>query len=192
MSYEDSYEANLKRFIWSKSSPKYILCGCCSVIKSCPVLCVPMDWCMAGFPVLHYLSEFDKIHVHWVSDAIKSYHALLSLLLLLSIFPNIRVFSNEPFSYQVAKVLELQVQQQYFQWIFKVGFLSDWLIWSPCSPRDSQESSPAVGSIPGQEDPLEEEMATYSSILACEIPWTEDPCGLQPVGLQKSRAPFSN
>ena len=30
----------------------------------------------------------------------------------------------------------------------------------------------------GQEDPLEEEMATYSSILACKIPWTEEPCGL--------------
>ena len=30
----------------------------------------------------------------------------------------------------------------------------------------------------GQEDPLEEEMATYSSILACKIPWTEEPGGL--------------
>ena len=35
-----------------------------------------------------------------------------------------------------------------------------------------------AGSIPGQEDPLEEEMATHSSILAWEIPWTEDPEGL--------------
>ena len=35
----------------------------------------------------------------------------------------------------------------------------------------------------GQEDPLEE-MATHSSILACEIPWTES-SGLQPMGLQK-------
>ena len=36
----------------------------------------------------------------------------------------------------------------------------------------------------GQEDPLEEEMATNSSILAWEIPWTEGPGGLQLVGLQ--------
>ena len=36
----------------------------------------------------------------------------------------------------------------------------------------------------GGEDPLEEEMATHSSILAWEIPWTEDPGGLQPMGLQ--------
>ena len=34
------------------------------------------------------------------------------------------------------------------------------------------------GSIPGLEDPLEKEMATHSSILAWEIPWTEEPGGL--------------
>ena len=37
----------------------------------------------------------------------------------------------------------------------------------------------------GEEDPLEEEMATYSSILAWKIPWTEEPGGLQPMGLQR-------
>ena len=46
-------------------------------------------------------------------------------------------------SHQVAKVLELQLQDQSFQWILRVDFLSDWLVWSPCSPWDSQESSPA-------------------------------------------------
>ena len=38
----------------------------------------------------------------------------------------------------------------------------------------------------GGEDPLEEEMATHSSILAWEIPWKEEPGGLQPTGLQES------
>ena len=37
----------------------------------------------------------------------------------------------------------------------------------------------------GRDDPLEEEMATHSSILAWEIPWTEDPDRLQSVGLQR-------
>ena len=37
----------------------------------------------------------------------------------------------------------------------------------------------------GQEDPLEKEMATYSSIPAWEIPWTEEPGGLQSMGLQR-------
>ena len=37
----------------------------------------------------------------------------------------------------------------------------------------------------GQEDPLEKEMATHSSILAWEIPWTEEPGRLQSIGLQR-------
>ena len=37
----------------------------------------------------------------------------------------------------------LELQHQSFQWIFRVHFLQDWLVWSPCCPRDSQESSPA-------------------------------------------------
>ena len=37
----------------------------------------------------------------------------------------------------------------------------------------------------GQEDPLEEEMAAYSSILAWKIPWTEEPGGLQSMGSQR-------
>ena len=37
----------------------------------------------------------------------------------------------------------------------------------------------------GHEDPLEEGMATHSSNLAWRIPWTEEPCGLQFIGLQK-------
>ena len=44
----------------------------------------------------------------------------------------------------------------------------------------------------GQEDPLGEEMATHSSILAWKIPWTEEPGGLQSMGLQKSRSGLSD
>ena len=39
----------------------------------------------------------------------------------------------------------------------------------------------------GREDPLQEEMATHSSILAWRIPWTEEPGGLQSMGLQRIR-----
>ena len=37
----------------------------------------------------------------------------------------------------------------------------------------------------GQEDPLKEEMATHSTVLAWEIPWTEEPGGVQSMGLQE-------
>ena len=51
--------------------------------------------------------------------------------------------------HQVAKVLELQLQHQSFQWIFRTDFLQEGLVGSPCSPRDSQESSltPQLKSI---------------------------------------------
>jgi len=44
----------------------------------------------------------------------------------------------------------------------------------------------------GQEDSREKEMATHSSILGWEIPWTEEPGGLQSVGSQKSQTQLSN
>ena len=48
--------------------------------------------------------------------------------------------------------------------------------------KNLQANAGDVGSILGQDDPLEEETATQSSILAWEIPWTEEPSGLQSTG----------
>ena len=50
---------------------------------------------MPGLSVLHCFPHFAQTHVHWVSEAIQPPHSLLSLLLLPSIFPIIKVFSNE-------------------------------------------------------------------------------------------------
>ena len=50
--------------------------------------------------------------------------------------------------------------------------------------QDTQETQVR---FPGWGDPLEEGMTTHSSILAWEIPWTEEPNGLQSVGSQKNR-----
>ena len=55
-------------------------------------------------------------------------------------FPASGSFKWVSSSHQGVKVLEFQMQS--FQWIFTVDFLYDWLVWSSCSPRDSQESSP--------------------------------------------------
>ena len=52
--------------------------------------------------------------------------------------------------------------------------------------RNLPASAGDMGSL-GWEDPLEKGMATHSSIVAWEIPWTEEPVTLQSVGLQKSR-----
>ena len=48
------------------------------------------------------------------------------------------------------------------------------------------EAEGDTGSIPGWENPLEEEMVTHSSILAWRISWTVEPGGLQSLGLQES------
>ena len=53
----------------------------------------------------------------------------------------------------------------------------------PANAGDKRDA----GSILGQEDPLEEGMATDSSVLAWEIPWTEEPGGLRSMGLQRVR-----
>ena len=66
-----------------------------SVTQPCPTLGDPMGCSTLGFPVHHELLELIPTHVHWVSDAIQSSHPLSSLLLLPSIFPSIRVFSNK-------------------------------------------------------------------------------------------------
>ena len=47
-------------------------------------------------------------------------------------------------------------------------------------------SAGGTGSILGQEDPLEKEMATHSSVLAWEIPWTKEAGGLQSMGVKKA------
>ena len=70
-------------------------CCCCSVAKSCLTLCDPMVCIMSGFPVFHYLLEFAQFMI--IESAMPSNLLILCHLLLLlpSIFPSIRVFSNE-------------------------------------------------------------------------------------------------
>ena len=58
-------------------------------------LCDPMDCSTPGFPVHHQVPERAQTHVHRVGDATNHLVLCLSLLLLPSIFPSIRVFSNE-------------------------------------------------------------------------------------------------
>ena len=112
---------------------------CCSVTKSCTTLCNAMDCSKPGFPVLHYHKLMS------VGSMMLSNHLILchpSSPPALNLSQHQGLFQWVSSSHQVVKVLELQLQHQSFQWIFRTDFLYNWLIWSPCSPRDSQESSP--------------------------------------------------
>ena len=115
-----------------------------SIAQSFPALCNPTDCSMPGFPVHCQLPEFTRTHVHWVGDAIQPSHPLPS--------PSPPAFNLSQHEgpvnwvssshHQVAKALQLQLQHQSFQWMFRTDFLLDRVVGSPCSPRDSQESSP--------------------------------------------------
>ena len=65
-----------------------------SVAQLCPTLCNPMDSSTPGLPIHHQLPELTQTYVSWVGDAIQTSHSLIPLLLP-SISPSIRVFSNE-------------------------------------------------------------------------------------------------
>ena len=118
---------------------------CCSVTKSCLTL-QPHEQQHASLscPSLSPAVCSNSCSNHWIGDAFQPCH-----LLLCPSPPSLNLSQYQGlFQWvcslnQVAKVLELQLQHQSFQWIFRLDFLYDWLLWYICSPKDSQESSPA-------------------------------------------------
>ena len=108
-------------------------------------LCDPMNRSTPGLPVHYQLPESTQTHVHWVGDAIQPSHPLSSPSPpALTLSQHQGLFQWVSSSHQVAKVLEFQLQHQSFQWTPRTDLLWDGLDGSPCSPRDSQESSPTL------------------------------------------------
>ena len=112
------------------SLPPHPRCPC-SVARLCPTLGYRVDYSVQGFPVLHYLPEF-------------SYSCPLSWWWHSTVSSSVTCFSSSPQSFpasgsfpmsqhQVVKGLEFQLQHQSFQWTFRVDFLWDRWVWSPCS-----------------------------------------------------------
>ena len=114
-----------------------------SVAQLYLTVCDPMDWSMPDFPVHHQPPEPAQTHAHWIGDAIQPSHPLPSPSLpAFDLSQNLSLFHWVSSSHQVAKVFEFHLKHQSYQRIFRTDFLEDWLVWCPCSPRDSQESSP--------------------------------------------------
>ena len=96
----------------------------CSVSRSCLTLCNPMDCSTPGFPVHHLFPELAQTHVHWVGDAIQPFHPLPSPSLpAFNLSQHRCLFQWVSSSHQVAKVLDLQLQHQSFQCIFRTDIL---------------------------------------------------------------------
>ena len=122
---------------------KSVCCFCCSVTRSCLILCDPMDCSMPGLPVLHYARSLLKLMS--IELVVPSNHLILCHSLLPpSVFPSIRVFPND---------LALHIRWPKY-WSFRfsispsseysglISFRIDGFDLLTC-PRKSQESSPA-------------------------------------------------
>ena len=114
-----------------------------SVAQSCPTLCDPMNCSTPGLLVSITNSQ-SLPKLMSIELVMPSSHLILCrpLLLLPPIPPNISLFQWVNSSHEMAKVLEFQFQHQSFQWTPRTDLLEDGLVGTPCSPRDSQKSSP--------------------------------------------------
>ena len=101
-------------------------------------------WITARQASLSITISWSSLRLTSIKSMIPSSHLILCcpLLLLPPIPPSIRVFSNESTLHEVAKVLEFQLQHHSFQRNRRANLLQNGLVGTPCSPRDSQESSP--------------------------------------------------
>ena len=146
LSYVNCYFTNktdIQRGRWNDQSDKSHCCWC-SVVKLCLTLWDPMDCSTPGFSVLHDLQSLLKFM--FIKSVMVSNHLIFCwpLLLLSLIFPSMRVFSNElavcirwPSIGASASASVLPVS---FQGWLPLGLTT----WSPCSCRNSQESSSAL------------------------------------------------
>ena len=113
-----------------------------SVTQSCPILCDPGDWKRARLPCPSSTPGACSISCsssQWCHLTILS--SIIPFFSQFQPFPAQDLFQWVSSSHQVAKVLEFQLQHQYFQWTLRADLLHNGPVGSPCSPRDSQESS---------------------------------------------------
>ena len=115
---------------------------CCSVTRSCPTLCNPLDSSAPGLPVTHYLLKFAQVHVHCIEMPPSHLIPWCPLLLLPSIFPSIRDFSSES---------SVHIRwPKYWSFNFSIspfnessGLISLKIDWSDLLVVNCKESSPA-------------------------------------------------
>ena len=95
-----------------------------SVSQLCPTLCGHVGCSTPGLPVHHQLPELTQTHVHGVGDATQPSHPLSSPYPpAFNLSQHQGLFQWVSSSHQVAKALELQLQHQSFQWIFRIDFV---------------------------------------------------------------------
>ena len=99
-------------------------------------------WIAARQASLSITSSRNLLKLMPIESVMPSSHLILCRPLLLLLPISQGLFQSATSSHEVAKVLEFQLQHQSFQWTPRTDLLYNGLVGSPCSPRDSQESSP--------------------------------------------------
>ena len=93
------------------------------IFSSESTLCNPMNCSTPGLPIPHHLPKLAQAHIHCISDVIQSSHPLTPpSLSTLNLSQNQGLFQWVNCSHQMNKILELQLQHQSFQWIFRSWF----------------------------------------------------------------------
>ena len=139
---------------------------------SCVLLFATPCWTAAHQTSLSITNSRSLLKFICIESVLPSNHLILCCPLLLppSIFPSIRVFSNE-------SVLCIR-WPKYWSFSFSI---------SPTPVAQFVKNLPAVQEtwvlFLGWEDPLEKEMEAHSNVLAWRVPWTEEPSGSQTMGL---------
>ena len=113
-----------------------------SVAQSCPTVCDPMNCSTPGLPVHHQLPEFTQTHVHRVSDAIQPSHPLSSPSPAPNPCQHQSLFQWVSSSHEVGQSTGVSALASFLPKKSQGWSPSEWTGWIPCSPRDSQESSP--------------------------------------------------
>ena len=99
-------------------------CCCCWLVALlCLTLHYPMDCSTTGLSVPHHLPKFAQVHVHCIGDAIQPSHPLMPSSPVFNLSQDQGLFQWVSCLHQVTKILELQLQHQFFLWVFRVDFL---------------------------------------------------------------------
>ena len=110
--------------LFSIKSFMYFCCCCCSVTKLCPTYSFqPHELQLARHPCPSLYPESAQIHVLWVNDTIYPSHPLPRSSFAFNLSQQQGLFQGVGSSHLVASIVELQLQHQSFQEIFRVDFL---------------------------------------------------------------------
>ena len=112
-----------------------------SVAESCLTLCDPMNRSTPGLPVHHQLPEFPQTHIHWVNDAIQPSHPVVPFSSCPQSLPASESFPMSQLFAWGGQSTEVSPLASFFQRNPRADLLQNGLVASPCSPRDSEESS---------------------------------------------------